>query len=307
MPTTGKMEKTIKKYKINGTALVPTTSRNGNTYTAKHITENNGKEIKLFYGDEHKSTASNVIGRVKLFEKDGKLDYDGWMMNTTKHPDAVQQTLAGLMDVSISAMPTDDEGIDIRNLHLVASPGVEGANVQAIMAESFTITEMDEKAEVVPSAHIKENKLEENKMEVDYKVKYEEAVKEIASLKESHKVELVESILALNKSLSKDDLMTESEEVLKIRKQYETKLNESEEAPKAEEPKAEAPKEEEKPAEEEKKEEEAPKAESEAIAEADESKEEIKESFVANKYGDFTMSESAYKKFNDELKARFAN
>lgn len=304
-----------KMYKIKGTALVPGESRNGNKYTEQHIMQNAGKEVKLFYGDEHVSNAENVVGKVTLYQNGTSLDYEGWMINTNKHPDAVSQAQAGLLDVSITAMAESEEMIDIRNLHLVATPGVEAAT--AIMVESFHVDSTPQVLESELSEQC-QDLCDKPKEGVPSREKMEESMMEEAIKKELSEAKemIVESILEMNPALNKESLLVESFEVLKVRREYEKRfLKESQEKKEEaqdmpeekkdkkmkkeqEEP---AKDEEEKPEEEEEKKEES---EGKAVVEP-EVKKQVSESFVVDpKSGLVTMSESAYKKFNEDIRKR---
>ena len=90
---------------------------------------------------------------------------------------------------------------------------------------------------------------------------------ELNKLKNSAKVDVIESLIIMNKDLKKDELMTESIEQLNLRKEYETKL--------------------------------AGTTESVAVVET----EEVEETgtVVVESNGDYTMSKSMYEKFNKEI------
>jgi len=293
-----KSQNKFKRFKIQGTALKPGMSVNGKNYTSHHIEENSGKEVKLFYNDDHISSADNVLGKVNLFEEAGVLKYEGWMMNTDNHTDVVQKTQNGLLDVSISALKNDEEmeSINIRNLHLVASPGIQGADVQSIVAESFRFVEVNEKKDA--STKVDQTKLiKEASIMEEQKLDTKKILQENEDLRKQMKNIVVESVLDVNPELKKADLLNESIETLTLMKKYEKKLalKESEEAPKEEEKKEEES--------EEKKEEEEPKAEGEAVAEPAEEKkdDELKESY-ADVEGNLTLSESAYKSYNESFR-----
>jgi len=149
----------------------------------------------------------------------------------------------------------DVEGLSIRGVGLVAFKGIKSASIDYAIAESFrqdleelkeslTGDEQHKDKEENPMAEEKPVKEEEEAPEAPEEKK-DEAVpepepateppaeesariaaleKELASIKESKKVDLVESILKLNDKLDKDELMKESEDVLRTKQVYEEKL-----------------------------------------------------------------------------------
>ena len=100
---------------------------------------------------------------------------------------------------------------------------------------------------------------------------------ELVEMKLSKKKELVESIVKLNSSLKNEDLMQESDDMLNLRSLYESKQV--------------------KP---------ALKFEGVALVESPNNKMETKEEFIVDN-NSITLSESYYKKFNDEIRNRLRN
>jgi len=94
------------------------------------------------------------------------------------------------------------------------------------------------------------------------------------------KEELVESILAINKKLKKEELMEKSESELKLIREYELKLKEQEEG-----------------------ESEQGEEEGKGEVEGEEKTEEADDGIIVDeKRGIITMNEKLYQKFNQEIK-----
>lgn len=301
-------------YKIDGVALVAGKSRNNVMYTQKHLESNDGKEIKIFVGDEHIPNSDNVIGRAQLKYLDGQLRFEGKIRNTMKHPDVVDLAGDGLLDVSIGASKVGKEkimedgtitvdNIDIEHLALVGTPGVKDAKIEAVMAESFRI-DKNEKEDSLNESNItiekptdEVNKMSEELLEENKKLKAQ-----LEDMQTARKKDLVESILKINSELKESELMEKSEQELKLIESYEKKIKESEEE-KEKEPSDEESAED---AEKKEKNEEDGNEEGAGVVEPEkkESEEDVKESFQ-ELGGIMTLSESAYEKFNIEMQNKY--
>lgn len=293
--------------KLGGLALNEGISKNGNKYTFANLKENDGRNFKWLFGHPSNSNVEeHVVGKGKLHLSGKELLHEGKIRNTARHPDVTQSVKDGFLGPSIHAtagkITEEDgnflvEGLNIMGVGLVAFQGVKSASIDYAIAESFEVKESSEEDEKEPS---KEDKMSEEevkqpeaapkeqpapeapveaKAEAPAEEKKEEPnaaqeelkmlKEEIENLKSAKKVELVESIIGLNKDLKKEDLMKESNDRLNLMKEYEAKL--------------------------------ANKVESAGIVEESEK---VSEDFGANKDGDYSMTKEAYAKFNKELRER---
>lgn len=298
-------EKSGSWLRIGGTALVEGTSKNKNVYTFENLKENEGREFKWLFGHPN-SPEEHVVGMGKLVLEEGKLVHEGRIRNTAKHPDVLEQVRDGFLGPSIHASASKVtrkegkyhiEGLSIDGIGLVAFQGVKQASIDYAIAESFEkelsdLKESDkdeennndkgdnmseeEKAPVEEpvEAPAEEEKAEAPSEDAQESMKKElDAVKEeLMALKEGKKVKLVESIMAINSELKKEDLMKESEDKLEMMKAYESKLS--------------------------------VKKESVAVVEEDESAESGEEEVVEESDGSYSVSRKAYEKFNNELRER---
>jgi len=291
--------------RIGGTALVEGTSKNMNVYTAKNLEENQGKEFKWLFGHPD-SPEEHVVGSGSLSLEDGKLFHEGKIRNTAKHPDVVEQVRDKFLGPSIHASVKRAirkegkyylEGLSIDGIGLVAFQGVKSASIDYAIAESFEKELSDLKESTVDEENNNDkgdNKMsEEEKVEtpVEPEVEAEKEVKaeapsaeesiskeelqavkeELRALRESKKVSLVESIIAINSEMKKEDLMKESDEKLDLIKAYETKLS--------------------------------TRKESTAVVEEDEVEEKVDE-VEEQKDGSYSISEKCMTQFNTELRER---
>lgn len=305
-----------KWLRIGGIALVPTISQNNRQYTINNIRENHNVEVSVF--SEHRPVEEHVIGKVKLFEENGSLRYDGRIRNTQAHPDIVEKCQDELLKVSIgasdfTAIPQESgnvliEDMKINHLGLVGLPGIKEVTMEYAIAESAnrilkeeweeTETEKinESQKEVTTMADEKANKVLEEK-DLEIKKLQEQLVNQ-------KKEAIVERLLEVNKELNKEDLMKESEEVLKLRVGYEKKIAEQEEqsVEKSEEEKKKEEEEKKK-----KKEEEPQPKEGEGDGVVEPKEEPAKEGadlkgIIVTKEGVITMSEDYRNRFNNELK-----
>jgi len=292
-----------KTLTIGGTALVEGKSVNKINYRLQNLQENDQKPFKWLVGHPKTDVEDHVVGKGKLAFVGEALTHDGLIMNTARHPDVIEKVRAGLLGPSIHATAkkitsSDDgylvEGLSIGGVGLVAFQGVKSASIDYAIAESFKIDETEEPStdenkdqgdnmpEDEPKPEGEDKKEEEKKTEepeapeapAEEGNKNEDRIKvlesEIAALKDGKKVEIVESIVKMNKDLKKEDLLKESEDKLETIKLYEEKLS---------------------------------KVTSEAgIVESDETTE--KPLVVEQEDGSVSLSESAYKDFNKEIMER---
>lgn len=278
-----------KWLKISGVALVEGVSENKNRYTMSNLQENNGKTFKWLVG--HPDAAEgHVVGHGKTFLEAGVLKHEGRIRNTSNHPSIIEDVKDGFYGPSIHARAKKVtfkegeyhvEGLSIDGIGLVAFQGVKSASIETAIAESFDRKLNEQKAveqrveekkpEVVTMAEEKKEVIEQKveQTPVHETAEYKKIKEELDALKLAQKKELVESIIKINQSLKSEDLMKESDEMLLVKKQYEQKIAESK----------------------------APVA----IVEATEEKKDA--SFVESS-GSLSLTESAVKKFNDEIRAR---
>jgi hypothetical protein len=287
---------------IGGTALVEGVSRNGVNYRINNLQENAGKEFKWLVGHPREAE-DHIVGKGQFSLEGGKLNHEGWIRNTAKHPDVVESVRDGFLGPSIHATASkveknDDghfvvEGLEIDGVGLVAFQGVKQASIDYAIAESFDrfeqtesnedentngdqeviqMPEEEKPVEEVPEEQPAKEEPVADEAPAEESSDVEERLKvlqeELASLKESKKVEIVESLMKMNKDFDKDALMKESVDQLNLREEYERKLAES--------------------------------VSEEAIVESEEEK--PKEETLVESKGALSVSEKAVKSFNDELR-----
>jgi len=283
---------------LGGVALSEGISKNKNHYTKSNLEENDNKEFKWLFGHPD-FPESHVIGKGKVFMEKGMLMHEGKLRNTATHPDVIESVRDGFLGPSIHASARKItrkegeyfvEGLSIDGIGLVAFQGVKSASIDYAIAESFDMKESDSQkgADEINKNTEADNMSEETKdqpaeapieepkveapQEEPQKEETSEAVealrKEIAELKEAKKKDLVESIVAINKTLKAEDLMKESDEKLQVIKQYEGKMI---------------------------------ARKSEAVVETAEVSDKDK---LVEEDGKVSMSEAMYKNFNKEIKER---
>jgi hypothetical protein len=124
------------------------------------------------------------------------------------------------------------EGLSIDGVGLVAFQGVKDATIDYAIAESFNKAMLEKKVEVPTMVEeqkappVQESKPIEQPVPVVENEEVKKLKEELAALKLKDKTILVESIVALNNKLNKEELLKESEEKLKLIKEYELKLSE---------------------------------------------------------------------------------
>jgi hypothetical protein len=305
--------------KIGGLALTEGVSRNKNNYSVKNIQENNNQSFKWIVGHPNDAHPDHVVGKGVLMAEGTNLLHEGIIRNTAAYPDIVEKVQDGLIGPSIHASYDEIErveteegfhydvtGLNIEGVSLVTFQGVKQASIDYAIAESYVAPAEPDK--------IEEEVLEDVKMEQETtKLQEENAIlkKELEEMKAGQKLELVESLLKLNDKLDKEQLMQESESVLKVREEYEKNaivVNEEAPSEKATEVKEEVQTEEEQAAPEEEKTEEPEEkseGEGEAVVETEEKAEPAQEEFVVGKAG-LTLSEGHMNKFNDEIRKRLS-
>ena len=305
-------DKQSKKLVIGGVALVEGLSRNKNRYKVENLKENDGREFKWLVGHPKTADPDFVVGKGNLSMEGEILKHEGWIMNTAKFPDLIEKVQEGLLGPSIHAsfeklQPVKTEegveyhvsGLNIEGIGLVSFQGVKSASIDYAIQEAYESASSEEATQESSDNEVSEDNHGGDKMEENMK-KLEEQNAELQAkvneLELSRKESLVEELCGMNDSLVKEELMKESEEVLKLRKDYELKLvKESEEAAKAEEEKKE-----ESEKKEEEKDEEGEAASAEPVK--GEGEKEVAESFVVEKDGSMTFSEKGYSEFSESFK-----
>lgn len=308
-----KVEGGSQKLIMGGVALVKGLSRNKNLYKIENLKENHGREFKWLVGHPKDASPDFVIGKGTLEFKDDQLMHEGWIMNTAKYPDITEKVREGLIGPSIHASfdkiePKKTEegveyhvkGLNIEGIGLVAFQGVKAASIDYAIKEALSL----EDAELKNNASLEEEDGGETKMEEKIKTLEEQnaqLMKELEEMKLSKKSELVENICKINDKLVKEELMKESEEVLKLREAYEKELSTKEAAPAVEEVKKEEPKVEATIVEEEVAK--ATESISTEVVKEDLNEEVNKEEYaVSKKDGSLSFSESYYNEFNKSIK-----
>ena len=289
-----------KWLEIGGTALVEGESKNGNVYSFDNLKENNDKDFKWLFGHPMESPEAHIVGKGVLTHEGG-LFHEGKIRNTATHPDVVEAVKDGFLGPSIHASAKEVtregnkyhmKGLSIDGVGLVAFQGVEKASIDYAIAESFDKNEPKESTEdeenkdktgdeKMPEDEKKEAPEEEQEVQPDKeepqpaeetvsKKDFEKVQEELTQLKEGGKEKLVEEIKEMNSELKKEDLMKESEEMLELRKTYESKKETKEEA----------------------------------IVEDESEEEEGEEKLEEAKDGSVSLAKESYDAFNQELRDR---
>jgi len=296
------------KLKIGGVALVEGKSANGVKYSANNISENDGKSFKYVVGHPTVDVEDHVVGKGSFTVSEGKLMHEGEIINTSRHPDVVRKTQMGLLGPSIHARADkvikegdgsiNTYGLNIKGMGLVTFQGVKDASIDFAIAESFRTDLLDVKESSVedennkdkesvkmseeevkqeaPEEKKEEVKQEEEKQENSEDSEVSEELKsvkdELKAMKDERRNSIIEQIVKLNKDMKSEDLVKEEESVLKKIYEYEKKISEM------------------KPSEA-------------GIVESEDAEKDEKEEVVESEQGVF-LSESSWKKFNDEIKER---
>lgn len=296
---------------IGGTALVPGISRNDNEYTFENLQENDGRSFKWIVGHPEEPE-EHIVGMGKFTLVEGRLMHEGRIKNTARHPDIIEQVKDRFLGPSIHATAKrivkkgdkfNVEGLTIDGLGFVAFQGVGEASIDYAIAESFNdttdkteetkdkeVANMPEEGKEEPAVEAEapaeevedkvdetedseeEDKAEEEPAEESLKKLQTDLQKEIKMLKESRKQNVIEQIISVNKELTSKDLLKERMDKLKLILEYETKLSKS--------------------------------VKEEAIVDDGLTESETSFTLTEGKDGSVSLSESAYKKFNDEIKNR---
>ena len=295
-----------RKLIIEGTALAVGKSKNNRNYRVQNLEENDGKPFNFIVGhQEDYDNPNHNVGEGAYALDSESLNLKGWVKNTIKHPDIIEQIQDGLVGPSVQGGATverveeDNEvTFNMEKLHipLVAlvnkhTRGVEAASLQAAVSESFKEVEENDKqiktkgdkkmSEIKEADYLKlkeENENLKKKAELDKKKAEEEKMK----LELEKKKKLVESILLIKKGLDKNELMEKSDVELNIIESYEKKIKESDETNKEEGSTAEVPPEKE--------------------AEADKPEEKVDESMrIDKKDKTIGFNDKGYKAFNKSI------
>lgn len=305
-----------KKLSLGGIALVEGLSKNNNRYKIENLVENNGNEFKWLVGHPKTADPDFVVGKGELAMEGEILKHSGWIMNTAKYPDLIEKVKEGLLGPSIHASfkklePVKTEegleyhvsGLNIEGIGLVSFQGVKSASIDYAIQEAYeSASSLEDKADLnVKMEESNDSEVDHGGDKMEEKLKQLEEQnallqKELENMKIKQKESIVEEVCKLNDSLVKEDLMKESEEILKLRMDYESRLiKESEEVSKEES------------TEESEKEEE--KGESESVEtkkeDSEEVKEEAKDSYVLEKDGSVTLSEKGYLEFKKYFESNF--
>jgi len=298
--------------RIGGTALTEGVSRNNNHYSFKNLEENHGKNFKWIVGHSDTPEEDVVgKGDLAILEgklvHDGKIRNTAKHPDIVEQ--VKDGFLGPSIHASCGKVTVKDgcyhvEGLSIEGVSLVAFQGVKDASIDYAIAESFKkdmtdqkeslksdvknkdkedgkMSEEDPKPEETPETPAEpenavpeepEAPAEEPEEKAEESARIKALETEIASMKESQKAKLVESVVAVNKDLKPEDLMKESEAQLNLRLEYEKKLSS--------------------------------KTEEGAIVEEDEEEKENKDEVVESRDGNATLSEKSWRDFNKELKER---
>ena len=251
---------------IEGIAINETVTRNGITYSAVELEKSAPSLMGKPILKDHEAKVDSIVGRVTEsgFDKD-KIKFKARIPDK-EMKEKIKNGLVQEVSIGAGAEIVDRESkekgkeriatnIQFYELSFVAIPGDPGAGVTMMnaLAESFKIKEMMKcpecKKEMEDKAaldkHMAEKHKEEKKMEeitidasATLKKELEETKKEVESLLREKKEAFVKSILEINESLKKEDLMKKSDSELQIMREYEKKLSEKVEA-KMEKPKSE--------------------------------------------------------------------
>ena len=135
--------------KIKGTMIVATTSRNGVTYLAEELS--NARFSSDTISVNHTEDVTDNVGKFIPSKSQDRIDFEGVVFNTAKHPGIVHMLDKGLIKfTSIEAIVDEIErdpqtenivakGIEITGLGLVKTPGIPEASVA--IAEAFNTEE----------------------------------------------------------------------------------------------------------------------------------------------------------------------
>ena len=235
------------KIKISGTAVAQEKSMNGRTYTDPSLLENHMQKFNVIAG--HKEDWDNPdhnVGEGSYIYSNGILRYEATVMNTSHHPDIVEQVSSGLLAPSVqgnavvrksgSERLVEHMRIPILALVNKHTRGVQSASIDSAIAESIAKIE-EENSKVVEAEKMAElddlkaenAKLQEalSKSELDKKKIEDEKKAMMMKEAEDKKKAVVESILKANSSLKESELMEKTIEVLEVMESYEKKSSEA--------------------------------------------------------------------------------
>jgi len=304
--------------KIGGTALTEGISTNKNKYTVQNLVENDGRKFKWLVGHPKDLIEKHVVGTGQLTISGSELLHEGKIRNTAMHPDIVESVQDGFVGPSIQAFAKrvtregshyNIEGLEVDFIGFVASQGVKDASIDYAIAESFDRTESSEAREEEEGDAQDNKKTEESSMtektDVKESVSVEEFKKvqealdtqkaEISRLTEARKKDLASQVMEINKDLKEEDLLKESESQLSMRVDYEKRLAEKG---------AKSQSVTEEDGEGKEAEGDDDKGEGEAEGEKAEGEAEAKDLKEARDGNVCTLNESAYRKFNADMRAR---
>jgi hypothetical protein len=236
------------KARIGGTCLVEGKSRNKNKWEKEHIKENNGKEVKFFMQEHGELQVKNIVGKVKLFEDEGVLKYDGIVRNTKEHPEVIKHAMEKEIDVSVDCRVQKIERVwegedfyyklhhpEVRALCGVGIGGVSENTMDYVIAEHLDdrnlqipieektqkVKEMEEQMKEIE--RLKNELLEKEKLIKEHDDKMKVIETEKAKSIENERNALVNEIKKLKK-VEEKELDGKSVSELKLILDYESKL-----------------------------------------------------------------------------------
>lgn len=308
---------------VKGVALTTGMSSNKVDYSIANLEENDGSMFNVLVG--HRQDYDNPDHNVGEgdYSLDGNdLKYEMTIKNTTSHPGIVEQVMDDMVSVSVQGgydnieLITEKgklkrvivEGLHIPILALVNKHvrGVEGASIESALAERiemeskdiYEVNNMEEKDVFAKQIQEKDEQLVDStklvddaekkivekdkslKESTDKLKKFEDAEK--TRVAEKHD-ELVDKICEVNKDLKKEELMEKSDSELEIIERYETEKVDA-----ATDNSGSG----------------VVNAINESIEDAKGSDENILDLGLMERFGDLTMNEEAYNKFNQDVKKR---
>jgi hypothetical protein len=241
-----------KSLKLKGTALTTGVSRNGRKYSVENLQENDQQPFNFIVGHQPDyDNPKHCVGEGIYYHQGEKLKFEGVIKNTKSNPDIVEATIDKRVAVSIQGGYKTIEsvgkevrmkGLRIPILALVNkhTRGVPGAAIEmcAAVEESLQLNEVNKKNQEGETM-AEENQVQEmadlKVSEAQLKLQLKEAQDNLAkaesektklqeSIETAKKMAVVESILGINKTLKKEELMEKSDIELKLIKEYEQKL-----------------------------------------------------------------------------------
>lgn len=318
-----KTEGDKKWVEMKGTALKVGESRNKVNYRISNLQENDGKMFNVLVG--HRKDYDNPdhnVGEGSYNLQGESLKFIAKIKNTSHHPDIAEQVMDELVAPSIQGgygnikivkengkMSALVEGLHIPLLALVNkhTRGVEGATIESAVAERFELENNNLEVNNMAEGGVNEKDVftkqieEKDKALEDANKQIEDAAKKLKEVEEAKKKDedklkkmedeekkkkakehedLVDKICEMNSELKKDDLKDKSDSELKIIEGYETKNKETTDSDGSG----------------------VVGQIRETANNLEQNKENILDLDKMKRYGDLTMSEEAYGKFNEDIR-----